>query len=66
MYGIYLIGCFCFLAGGILMTCNGNLDGGIPLVIAQSICGLISSTIFIWKLRNYFIAKKAGISELDY
>jgi hypothetical protein len=27
---------------------------------------LISSTIFIWKLRNYFIAKKAGISELDY
>jgi uncharacterized protein with PQ loop repeat len=57
MYFIYLIGCLCFLIGGVLMACGigiGNdpnitqrLSSGLPLIIAQSICGIVSSTIFI-------------------
>jgi hypothetical protein len=43
-----------------------TLSGGLPLVIAQSVCGTISSIIFIWKLKNYFIAKKLNISEEEY
>lgn len=72
MYLIYLIGCFCFLVGGILMLLNTTSDSktrlssGLPLIIAQSICGIISLIIFIWKMINYFGAKSAGISELEY
>jgi uncharacterized protein with PQ loop repeat len=51
MYSIYLIGCFCFLLGGIFMaagvTVTASLSGGLPLIIAQSVCGIISSIIFI-------------------
>jgi uncharacterized protein with PQ loop repeat len=71
MYAIYLIGCLCFLLGGFLMLFNGDdivarLSSGLPLVIAQSICGTISSIIFINKLKNYFAAKRAKITELQY
>jgi uncharacterized protein with PQ loop repeat len=57
MYAIYLIGCFCFLTGGILMmlgigigkdpSLQQRLSSGLPLVIAQSVCGTISSIIFV-------------------
>jgi uncharacterized protein with PQ loop repeat len=47
MYSIYLIGCVCFLLGGILMTCNHLLSAGLPLVIAQSVCLTITTIIFI-------------------
>jgi uncharacterized protein with PQ loop repeat len=70
MYTIFLIGCFCFLLGGVFMTAGVTVDqtlsGGLPLVIAQSVCGIISSIIFIWKLKNYFASKKIHISELEY
>jgi hypothetical protein len=76
MYIIYLVGCFCFLLGGIFMTAGYGvgpdrnlakcLSSGLPLIIAQSICGIISSIIFIWKMRNYFAAKRAHITELQY
>ncbi|MDR3329962.1 MAG: hypothetical protein LBS76_01660 [Mycoplasmataceae bacterium] len=65
MYIIYLIGCLCFLLGGIL-TATTSLASGLPLIIAQSVCGTISSIIFIWKLKNYFAAKKAKVTELHY
>jgi hypothetical protein len=48
------------------MTCNHLLSAGLPLVIAQSVCLTITTIIFIWKLINYFAAKKANISELEY
>jgi hypothetical protein len=35
-------------------------------VIAQGVCGTISSIIFIWKLKNYLAAKKLNISEEEY
>jgi hypothetical protein len=72
MYVIYLIGSFCFLVGGILMVANHHdsitkrLSSGLPLIIAQSICGIISSIIFIKKMKNYCAAKRAKISELLY
>lgn len=66
MYLIYLIGCFCFLVGGILLVCDNDLSAGLPLIMAQSICGIISSIIFVWKLINYFNAKKLNMSELEY
>jgi uncharacterized protein with PQ loop repeat len=75
MYSIYLIGCFCFLIGGVLMVCGvgmdnptlaRNLSSGLPLVIAQSFCGIISSIIFTWKIKNYLAAKRAKITELQY
>jgi uncharacterized protein with PQ loop repeat len=51
MYLIYLIGCLCFLLGGIFMVAGVGLEptlsGGLPLVIAQGVCGTISSIIFI-------------------
>jgi hypothetical protein len=48
------------------MVCANNPSGGWPLIIAQSVCGGISTTIFIWKMINYFAAKKAKMSELEY
>jgi Spy/CpxP family protein refolding chaperone len=35
-------------------------------VIAQSVCGTISSIIFCWKIKNYFNAKKAKLTEAQY
>ncbi|MDR1991581.1 MAG: hypothetical protein LBP70_02525 [Mycoplasmataceae bacterium] len=76
MYAIYLVGCFLFLIGGICMVLGYGigkdksigkcLSSGLPLIIAQSICGLISSVIFGWKLKNYFRAKKANVTETQY
>ncbi|GHU47891.1 hypothetical protein FACS1894218_3340 [Bacilli bacterium] len=65
MYIIYLIGCFSLLIGGILILQN-SISGGVPLVVAQGISGTSSSIIFIWKLKNYYGAKKAHMSELEY
>jgi hypothetical protein len=48
------------------VTVDPTLSGGLPLTIAQSVCGVISSIIFIWKLKNYFASKKMHISELEY
>jgi uncharacterized protein with PQ loop repeat len=66
MYCIYIVACFLFLIGGILLLIENNVSAGLPLVVAQSICGINSMIIFIWKLKNYFIAKKANISEFEY
>ena len=48
------------------MVCDGNLPGGLPLIIAQGVCGSISSIIYVWKLINYFGSRKAKVSELEY
>jgi uncharacterized protein with PQ loop repeat len=75
MYVIFLIGCSCFFIGGFLMIFNtqgddkdlaSRLSSGLPLVIAQGTCGIISGIIFVYKMKNYFGAKKAKISELNY
>jgi hypothetical protein len=42
------------------------LSSGLPLIIAQSICGVISAIIFVWKIKNYAAAKRAQITELQY
>lgn len=43
-----------------------RLSSGLPLVIAQSVCGTISSIIFVWKIKNYLAAKRANVTELQY
>lgn len=43
-----------------------RLSSGMPLIIAQSICGVISSIIFGWKIKNYSAAKRAKVTELQY
>lgn len=43
-----------------------RLESGLPLIIAQGICGIISSIIFVWKLKNHAAAKKAKLTEVEY
>jgi hypothetical protein len=45
---------------------TASLSGGLPLIIAQSVCGIISSIIFIWKLHNKFAAQRLGITEAQF
>jgi hypothetical protein len=75
MYIIFLIGCTCFFIGGFMMIFNtqaadqnlaNRLSNGLPLVVAQGICGIISAIIFVLKMKNYFAAKRANVSELHY
>jgi hypothetical protein len=53
MYSIYLVGCYSFLLGGFLMLFNDGMSlpdrisSGLPLIVAQTVSGAISTTIFV-------------------
>jgi hypothetical protein len=48
------------------MSLPDRISSGLPLIVAQTVSGAISTTIFVWKLKNYFAARNARETELGY
>lgn len=67
--GIVSLACFLFVVYAILnLSFNKNKAFGtaIPLLIANFVVGSLTIAMFIFKFKNFAIAKKNNMSETDY
>jgi uncharacterized protein with PQ loop repeat len=66
MYLIFTFACIMFVIYGLGMTINGNLSGGLPILISNAFCVAIAVVTLSIKFKNIRIAKKANMTESAY
>jgi uncharacterized protein with PQ loop repeat len=66
MYIIFALACLTFVVYGAGMSADGNLMGGLPVLISNIFCLVIANITLVIKFVNMHNAKKAGLTELQY